>query len=92
MISPPLLFKDVLNATSRQAIIDVLSSNKEMWHGLNGGKFHGINLQKIVLDIESNHKMNKLVERVMQPLIKIVQSKYPSLVYVEYSALQSAPT
>jgi hypothetical protein len=35
--------------------------------------------------------MNKLVEQVMQPLIKIVQSKYPSLVYVKYGALQSAP-
>jgi hypothetical protein len=55
MISPTIIFKDVLTATICQAIVNVLSSNMEMWHGLNGGKFHGINLQKFVLDLESNH-------------------------------------
>jgi hypothetical protein len=91
MISPTLLVKDVLPVTSCQAIIDVLSSNKEMWHGLNGGNSMVSISKKKVLDLESNHKMNKLVEWVMQPLIKNVQFKYTSLVYVTNGALQSAP-
>jgi hypothetical protein len=87
MISPSISFVDVITAEKRQVVIESLSARSTKWDGLTGGKFGKECLQKFVLDLTGQPKINHLVERVMAPLVTIVQAKYPTLGYVKYGAL-----
>ena len=89
MISPSINFVDVITADKRQVVIESLSARSTRWDGLTGGKFGNQSLRKFVLDLTGQPKINRLVERVMAPLVNIVQAKYPTLRYVKYGALKS---
>jgi hypothetical protein len=80
---------DMITAEKRQVVIESLSARSTKWDGLTGGKFGKQCLQKFVLNLTGQPKINHLVERVMAPLVTIVQSMYPTLCYVKYGALKS---
>lgn len=82
---------DVLTEEKRKAVKEALSSRRIKWDGLTGGKFRGTSLRKFVLDLSAQPTVNSLVERVMSPLVAIVQAKYPTLQHVKYGALMSLP-
>ncbi len=89
MISPSISFVDVITAEKRQVVIESLSARSTKWDGLTGGKFGKHFFQKNFLDLTGQPKMNRLVERVMAPLVTTVQAKYPTLCYVKYGALKN---
>jgi hypothetical protein len=84
MFAPTTLSKDVLYPEQHQAIIKIIN-NKANWHGLSGGRFHGVNMRLLVPDLAT------LVERVIKPIIDQIQSKYPSLVCVKYGSIKTLP-
>jgi hypothetical protein len=82
LISPRVLFKDVLSINKRQAIMDIL--DKKVLTGGCQRRFY-------VTDLASQPEVCKVVERVMKPLIDYVQAMYPPLVCVKLGALQTLP-
>jgi hypothetical protein len=88
MFAPTTLSKVVLYSEQRQAIIKIIN-DKANWHGLSGGRLHGVKMCLFVLDLATQPLVNKVVEWLMKPIIDQVQSKYPSFVCVKYSAIKS---
>ena len=88
MISPTVLFKDLISPEKCQVIIDMLhNNNNAKWDPLTGG----CNRRFYVQELARQKKVYEVVERVMKPVIDFVQAIYPSLVFVKFGALKTLP-